>query len=137
MRLFLSFVFSPEEEPEKEKKSKKQSKKEEVVEEDVENDHSEEEEEKTEDTSGSESPRTSALRAMGGNAAANIIDMMSQQPEIPYYPSSDGLHTITEENELESSGSLSRPPETVSMAPSITITTPVIHSLVVKNINIY
>uniref|UniRef100_A0A7M5UU22 Uncharacterized protein n=1 Tax=Clytia hemisphaerica TaxID=252671 RepID=A0A7M5UU22_9CNID len=72
------------------------------------------------DRSGSESPRTSALRAMGGDAAQGVINMMNEQTEqttfeAPY----EGLTTISEENEIMNSVEIQRAP---SMAPSITIT---------------
>lgn len=130
---FLFTPFSPEEPVKKEKKEKRPSKKEKQQqhggEEEVDdNSEGESEQQEIEDTTGSESPRTSALRAMGGAAAASVIDTMTQKTEPSYFPSSDGLHTITEENELESSGSISKQSETVSMAPSITITTAVSHA---------
>ena len=56
---------------------------------------------------GSESPRTSALRAMGVHAT-NVIDIMqSRDGETPIYmPPQESLTPIAEENELESSGSM-------------------------------
>lgn len=68
------------------------------------------------DQAGSESPRTSALRAMGGEAAQGVIDYMNTQGEqVTYEPPHEGLTTISEENELEKSQQL-------SVAPTITIT---------------
>jgi hypothetical protein len=80
------------------------------------------------DRSGSESPRTSALRAMGGDAAQEVIDMMNDQEEQAYEPQSEGLTTISEEHELESSGSVvSRPQSTT--APNITVTSVMLFSV--------
>lgn len=114
---------SPEEPVEKPKKDKKPVKKS-IDNEPADHSESEEEQQTVEDTTGSESPRTSALRAMGGDAAANVIDIMMNQNELEYYHSSDGLHTINEENELESSGSVSTQQHTIASThpPSITIT---------------
>lgn len=115
------------------KKEKKPPKKQEQLEEEEEEvSEPESENQEITDTTGSESPRTSALRAMGGAAAANVIDMMTPKNEPAYFHSSDGLHTIDEENELESSGSVSKPTGAMSMAPSITITTTVRRAKCVK-----
>ena len=69
------------------------------------------------DPTGSESPRTSALRAMGGEAAQGVIEIMQQGggEQVTYDAPYEGLTTISEENELEKSQQL-------SVAPSITIT---------------
>lgn len=72
------------------------------------------------DQTGSESPRTSALRAMGGEAAQNVIDYMTNTQQggeqVTYDAPHEGLTTISEEGELEKSQQLSFD------APTITIT---------------
>ena len=78
------------------------------------------EEQALSDQSGSESPRTSALRAMGGEAAQGVINyMMNTQGEQPTYdPPHEGLTTISEESEMEKS----LPKQQQRHGPTITIT---------------
>lgn len=130
----ILFCFSPEEKPKKGSSFRLSQittpvKKKEKEEDDDDDEDDEQVEEKsggenqdTEeiDPSGSESPRTSALRAMGGNAAQEVINMMNRQEQQAYVPPSEGLSTISEEHELESSASVASRPQ--SIAPSITVT---------------
>ncbi|XP_057306003.1 uncharacterized protein LOC130644420 isoform X3 [Hydractinia symbiolongicarpus] len=115
--------------PEKEKKEPVKEEKKKPVEKDAE-DSDEETFSNTNENDGSESPRTSALRAMGVHAAG-VVDMMQnrdaeQQPE--YSPPQESLSPISEENELDSSGSqkMSYEPSVNSMneqnVPNIMIT---------------
>lgn len=126
------FRVKVESAPEKEKKEPVKEEKKKPVEKDAE-DSDEETFSNTNENDGSESPRTSALRAMGVHAAG-VVDMMQnrdaeQQPE--YSPPQESLSPISEENELDSSGSqkMSYEPSVNSMVeqnvPNIMITSSV------------
>ena len=132
----ISYVHSPEIKPKKSSGSFKKQKGKDTLEEEIHRSDSDSEDESptgeeqgTDNLSGSESPRTSALRAMGGVAAQGVIDYMNKQSDEEkqhpsFEPPQDSLTTISEESELESS--LPKPkqqqPPTMTAAPTITVT---------------
>ena len=116
LHVFISLLyvcFSNKTDIEKIEKTAKQTKAEkkkqkQLIEDDFDDFEEEIQPELKETNDGSESPRTSALRAMGVHAS-NVIDIMQTKESEPVFSTpQESLSPIEEENELESSGSMKR-----------------------------